>query len=51
MSTIKRGKIITGTPGAREEIFPVSAQEETLFTIFEDIFQDLYDKIHFGPLI
>ncbi|MCG8384908.1 MAG: hypothetical protein MJA30_05160 [Cytophagales bacterium] len=51
MSTIKRGEIITGTSGAQEEIFPVSTQEETLFTIFEDIFQNFYDKIHFGPLI
>ena len=51
MSTANRGKIITLTSRGYEEVFPVSTQEDVLFSIFEDIFQNFYDKIHFGPLI
>ncbi|WP_221420187.1 hypothetical protein [Fulvivirga sp. M361] len=47
---LKGTRSLPNKSGTWEEVFPVPTEEETLFAIFEDIDQNFYDKIHFGPL-
>ena len=49
--TTPRGKIIEAEGGGQMEVFPVALSEDKLKTILEDVFQNYWQDIHFGPLI